>query len=97
MCPWKGTKVFPTKLGVETDMNGRYTYEEGERSKQIPYQDGLSPKFMEILTSLCHPAPDAEEQGVLLTKLDWAQFLRQKAHVCVLGMIESSYIIQVNI
>ena len=29
---------------------------------------------MEILASLCHPAPDAEGDGVLLTKLDWAQF-----------------------
>ena len=52
---------------------------------------------MKILASLCRPAPDAEEYGVLPSKLDWAQFLRQKPHVCVLRTIESSYIIQVNI
>ena len=45
---------------------------------------------MKILASLCRPAPDAEEYGVLLSKLDWAQFLRQKPHVCVVGSIESS-------
>ena len=42
---------------------------------------------MEILASLCHPAPDAEGDGVLLTKLDWAQCLRQKTYVCVVTTV----------
>ena len=30
---WKGTQIFPTKLGVQTDMSGRYIFKEGMRSK----------------------------------------------------------------
>ena len=32
---WKGTKTFPTKLGVQTDMSERYIFKEVREASRL--------------------------------------------------------------